>query len=54
MLPVQKIIRLAPSVSRNVMQSRGITKSTNVVSVPANVKLSFAVRNFQLYFLNSS
>jgi hypothetical protein len=42
MIPLQTVVRVAPSVCRQFVQLRGVTKTTNVVSVPASVKMSFA------------
>lgn len=51
MIPVKTLVRIVPAVSRNAVQSRGITKETNVVSVPSTVKISMAVCNLQIYSL---
>jgi hypothetical protein len=42
MIPLQTVVRMAPSVCRHFVQLRGGTKTTNVVSTPASVKISFA------------
>lgn len=48
MIPAKTLVRAAPFVCRNVVQSRGITRTTNVVSVPPSVQISFAVCNLQM------
>jgi hypothetical protein len=49
MIPLQTVVRVAPSVSRHFVQLRGVTKTANVVSAPAAEKISFAVCD--IYFL---
>jgi len=41
MIPLQTVVRVAPSVCRHFVQLRGATKTMNVVSVPGSVKMSF-------------
>jgi len=43
MIPLQTVVRVAPSVYRHFVQLRGVTKTTNVVSTPSTVKMSFPV-----------
>lgn len=50
MIPVQTVVRVAPSVCRNFVQLRGVTRTTNVVSAPASVKITFAVCDIHIYF----
>jgi len=43
MIPLQTVVRVAPSVCRHFAQLRGVTTASTVVSVPASVKISPAV-----------
>jgi len=43
MILLQTVVRVAPPVYRHFVQLRGVTKTTNVVSTPPAVKISFAV-----------
>ena len=45
MILLQTVVRVAPPVYRHFVQLRGVTKTTNVVSTPPSVKISFAEKN---------
>jgi len=40
MIPLQTVVRVAPSVCRHFAQLRDVTTASTVVSVPAPVKIS--------------
>jgi hypothetical protein len=44
MIPLQIVVRVAPSVFRHFVQLRGVNKTTNVVTTPTSVKISFAAK----------
>ena len=48
MFPVQSTVKVAPSVCRALIQTRGVTRSANVVATPGIVNISFAVRYLRL------
>ena len=52
MIPLHTVVRVAPSVCRQFVQLRGVTKTTNVVSAPASVKMSFAVCNIYTFCIH--
>ena len=52
MISLQTAVRVSPHVSRHFVQLRGVTKTTNVVSTPPSVKISFAVCDINNFCIN--